>query len=266
VPRPFLINSRLRNFLVACYSEAVNSLHPIIDDSRINIARHEWTHCWLAIEQQFDVDAIVMEPHQGSTTITYPVTPPSFAEYFAQSPRQAAQWLVGIIAVIRSGNFVEVRGGQIGWDPDARDLEHIETWRTAMLPVYGADGWVRVYAESYRALKSWFSYPQVRAVFREVAPVIANQRRLSRHALHALYHESGAATCPAPSIETVMPSPRRQATPVQVPAISAYLRPRTELRPVPTASQRADIDDGEPSYSATVPLGLIPTFMSPAAK
>jgi hypothetical protein len=136
--------------------------------------------------------------------------------------------------VIRAGAFVEIRAGQTGWDPEARDLTRIASWREAMLPYYGADGWTRVYAESFRALRNWYARPEVKAVFREAAPVIARQMHLSSQAILALYQGSGASTCPAPFFgDPVMPHRQPVSAPrVSAPAFSPSVRRRGALQAV----------------------------------
>jgi hypothetical protein len=188
----------------------------------------------VALEAQFAVDAIDLEPHEGVTTINYPMSPSSFGEHFEHSRRQAAEWLVKTLAVVRAGSFAEIRGGQTGWDPEARDLERIKSWREAMVPYYGADGWTRVYAESFRALKSWYARPEVRLVFREVAPVIARQQHLTSQAILALYQHSGASTCPAPFFgEPILP--RYQPAAVSIAPVTP-MRARRRVAAQTTAS------------------------------
>jgi hypothetical protein len=214
----------------------MNTLHSTIEDSRINVARHEFGHALLAHELGFQVDGIDLQEHPdryaGCTLITYPVTPATFAEAYEHSPLEAGVWLVGILAVVRAGCYCEIHGGQIGGEPYGHDLQRIEEWRTAALGHYGPDGWVQAYAEAFRGLRTWYSSPQLRVAFREAAACIAPQAHIGRYQLHSIFQASGALSCPPPRFEVVMPV-RRQPAPAPVPAFTASVRRPPAVASVP---------------------------------
>src|SRR5438874_1618966 len=74
----------------------VNTMHPTIEDSRINIARHEFGHAWLAHELGFVVEGISLEDHPdrhtGCAEIAYPLDCATFGETYERSPLRAAAW------------------------------------------------------------------------------------------------------------------------------------------------------------------------------
>jgi hypothetical protein len=89
-------------------------LHPLISDERLNLARHELGHAFLAHSLGFEIHGIQLEAHEGRTTISYPLDPEVFSTRFEQSPMLAALAVVRILACVRSGRFVELWGGQFG--------------------------------------------------------------------------------------------------------------------------------------------------------
>jgi len=215
----------------------VNTLHHLFEDSRINIARHEFAHAFLAHELGFFVERITLEDHAdrhaGCTEITYPLDCANFGEVYERSPLQAAAWTVQILGVIRSGGYCEIRGGQIGWDPKGGDLDHIQAWCEALLPIYGNDGWIKLYAASFLGIRNWYASPNVREVFRVVSVAIAHRTHISRYQFLDALAQADINTCPPPHFVPVLPPARRQPAPAQAPAFSPSVRPRVEAQGVP---------------------------------
>jgi len=212
----------------------MNTLHPLFEDSRINIARHEFAHAFLAHELGFFVEGITLEDHAdrqaGCTEITYPMSTDTFSEQYERSPLQAAAWVPQILGVVRSGGYCEIHGGQIGWDPKGGDLDHIEAWREAVLGHYGSDGWIKLYAASFLGIRNWYASPNVREVFRVVSVAIAHRTHISRYMFLDALAQADINTCPPPHFVPVMPPARRQPAPVQAPAPSVGAQRRAELR------------------------------------
>jgi len=191
----------------------IHTMHPLLADTRLNLARHEAGHFWLAHLLGFEAHDIALGADGGRCSLTYPMVPASFAAEYARSPLQAARWLMGILAVIRVGTYVEVHGGQYGAALRGRDLADTEAWRAAILPLYGADGWTKVYASMYQSMQRWYRYPQVQAVIREMAVPIALQDYISRFQMLSLLEVSGAGLAPDPFFDTTLAPARRSSSP-----------------------------------------------------
>jgi hypothetical protein len=226
----------------------MNTMHPLLDDATVNIARHEMAHAWMASECGFTVERVEVDRddrqarQHGCTTIVYPLGVDTFAETYERSPAQAASWVVRILAVIRIGAYVEVHGGMIGAEPRARDLEHIASWREAVLGHYGADGWVKLYASSFTTIRTWYGYPSVREVLGTLSLSLAGQRRMNRYAFLDALALAGFNNCPPPQFVPVMPAGRRQpVTPAPVTPTSP--RRRVALQAV----SREPVAQGEQS-------------------
>jgi hypothetical protein len=230
-------------------------MHPIISDERLNLARHELGHAFLAHALGFHVHGSGLDSHEGRTEITYPLAPDQFEERYAQSPQSAAVAVVRILAVIRAGSYVELCGGQFGGEPSGRDLGHIQQWREAVLPLYGQDGWLRIYASAFAGLSSWYRHGSVQHVFRELGAWIAEQGSVSRYALLSAFELAGAGLCPDPRFEPVLPPARRSTTPAPKQASSRTAPLRIEIPPMPRAKSQASVGDDAPArYSSTTPL------------
>jgi hypothetical protein len=231
--------------------------HEFIGDERINLARHELGHAFLAHMLGFHVHGLALDERGGSTEISYPLSPNQFEERYAQTPLSAAVAVARILAVIRAGSFVELWGEQWGLEPCGRDMDHIQQWRDAVLPCYGSDGWVRIYAESYRGLIEWYRHASVRAIFRELGPWVAQQESVSRYALLSALDQAGAGLCPDPTFHPVLPPARRSPAPSSAPA-KASSRParlQIEIPAMPRAKSHATAGDDRPAvYSSTRPL------------
>jgi len=212
------------------------TLDPLLSDARINLARHEFGHWWLSELCDFAPGDIVLGKGGGSCSIAYPMEPESFAVYYERSLLQAAAWLTRILAVIRIGNHVEVIGGQVGQELRGQDLDDMARWREAVLPVYDQQGWTRAYAASFQTLQSWYRYRQVQAVFREAAPALARQERLSRYQLLSLLEVTGAGSAPDPYFEAVLAPARRSPAPTAHQSPS----PRRPGAATPSKGQRGD--------------------------
>jgi len=117
-----------------------------------------------------------------------------------------------ILACGRAGAYVELVGGMTGGEPRGRDLQRIGEWREAVLPIYGPDGWTRLYAASFAGLQSWYRYQSVQLVFRELAPAIAQQATVSRYQLLSMLEMAGAGQTPEPRFEAVLAPARRKQT------------------------------------------------------
>jgi hypothetical protein len=130
-----------------------------------------------------------------------------------------------------------------------------------VLPIYQADGWVRLYAASYAGLASWYRHESVRSVFRELAPALAQMGTVSRYALLSMFEVAGAAHCPDPRFEPVLPPARRAPSPA--PQVSSpSVRRRVELQVVPArAAQDADeplvLEDAKHRYFGVDNMGDI---------
>jgi hypothetical protein len=213
----------------------MNKLHHLYDDATLNLSRHEVMHGWMAHEASFDVERVEIDRDtgqqhlEGRTTIIYPLSVDNFDEHYERSPAQVAGSLVRVLSVIRAGSYAEVHGGMIGAEPQGRDLEHIAAWREAVLPIYGADGWTKIYASAFATLRNWYNYPRVREVLGTVALALAAQRCMSRYAFHDTLALAGANNCPPPQFVPVLP--RRQPVPApRTPAFSTSVRRRVALQ------------------------------------
>jgi hypothetical protein len=212
-------------------------MHPLLPDEQLNLARHELAHAFLAHACGFYVEGIQLDPDEGRTLVMYPLAPGEFPARFAQSPLQAALAAARVLACIRAGSYCEIWAGQIGGEPHARDLARIESFREAMLPVYGHDGWTRIYAEAFRGLQQWYRHGSVQAVFREISPAIAQQRTITRWQLLSLFELAGASLTPEPRFATVLPPARRSTKPAPAQASSRPTQHRVEAQAVSSSSQ-----------------------------
>src|SRR6266446_3765777 len=178
------------------------NLHPIIDDARINLSRHEFAHWWLSELCGFAPGDIMLLKGGGFCSIAYSMRPDNFAEAYERSPISAASALTRILATVRVGCYVELLGGQAGQELRGRDLDDTQAWREAVVPLYGVDGWNRLYASMFQSLQTWYRRPGVQAVFREAAPAIARQERISRYNMLSLLEVAGAGSVPDPSFDS----------------------------------------------------------------
>jgi hypothetical protein len=210
-------------------------LHPFISDAAMNLARHELGHGFLAHSLCYYVHGIELDDNEGRTEVSYPLEPAQFAQRFAESPLSAALAAVRVIACVRAGSFCEVWGGIFGAEPSGRDLERIELWRSAVLPFFGQDGWVRIYSEAFRGLSEWYRHGSVRDTLATLAPWVVAQRSVSRFQLLSAFEVSGACHWPDPTFQPVLPPARRQPTPA--PASSRPSQRRVEAPAEPRSSQ-----------------------------
>jgi hypothetical protein len=237
-------------------------LHPIISDERLNLARHEIGHAFLAYALGFEVHGVELDAREGRTTVSYPMAPEAFSARYEQSPLMAALMVVRIVSCIRAGSYVEIWGGRFGGEPTGRDLERIQVWREAVLPTYGADGWVRLYAESYRGLQVWYRHESVRQVFRELGPWVAPQSSISRYQLLSALEVAGAGACPSPAFAPVLP-PATARRPAPQQSFGASVRRRAELQAVPPRSPQLDeplMEDGQYRYYSVDERGRFTLF------
>jgi len=211
------------------------NLHPIIDDARINLSRHEFAHWWLSELCGFAPGDIMLLKGGGFCSIAYSMRPDNFAEAYERSPISAASALTRILATVRVGCYVELLGGQAGQELRGRDLDDTQAWREAVVPLYGVDGWNRLYASMFQSLQTWYRRPGVQAVFREAAPAIARQERISRYNMLSLLEVAGAGSVPDPSFDSILTPPQRSPAPTSRQPVS----PRRPGVAAPPKGQRA---------------------------
>ena len=212
------------------------NLHPIIDNVRVNLGRHEFGHWWLSELCGFAPGDITLGKGGGSCSIAYSMRPDTFDEAYERSPISAASALTRILATVRAGCYVELLGGQAGQELRGRDLDDTQAWREAVVPLYGSDGWNRLYASMFQSLQTWYRRPGVQAVFREAAPALARQERLSRYQLLSLLEVTGAGSAPDPYFEAVLAPARRSPAPTAHQSPS----PRRPGAATPSKGQRGD--------------------------
>jgi hypothetical protein len=243
----------------------MHTLHPTIPDGQINLSRHELGHAWMAAFAGYYAEGIELDQGHGACEVVFPMAPDTFEQHYQESPLSTAAALTRILATIRIGTYCEVVAGQYGQELREQDLQDTENWRSAVVPVYGADGWNRVYASVYQTIQSWYRRPGVQQVFAEAAPAIAMQKRLSRYALLTLLEVAGAGLVPAPCFDTVLPPARREpsrqsvATPRAVPVAVAAPPARDIVQSVLRAIKSGDFVDtqGRPRMPSTAELAYL---------
>src|SRR5215471_2298873 len=110
-------------------------LHAYVPDDRLNLARHELGHAFMAHSCGFYVHRIELDAAEDRTTTEYGLQPDEFAVRYEQSPYSAALAVARIVACGRAGAYVKLVGGMTGGEPRGRDLERIGLWREAVLPI-----------------------------------------------------------------------------------------------------------------------------------
>ena len=61
-----------------------HTMHPLLADTRLNLARHEAGHFWLAHLLGFEAHDIALGADGGRCSLTYPMVPASFAAEYAR--------------------------------------------------------------------------------------------------------------------------------------------------------------------------------------
>lgn len=201
-------------------SSAEYSLHPTLSNDRINISRHELAHAVLAHLCGYVVDGIELGATMGCTTIHYGVCPASFASAYAQSPIRASMGVLQILAVIRTGSYVELHGGMHGSPSSGQDLADTQAWRDVIIQMGGQEWWERLYTESLRGLQAWYRQPAVQSSLSAMAPALARAGSLTRWAMLSLFEAGGVGTIPDPHWSPII-SPTRY-----MPGTSSRVVPR----------------------------------------
>jgi hypothetical protein len=184
----------------------------------MNVCRHELGHALAALQVGFRVQSITIGADHGENLIRFPVQPETLRQCYGRIPEQATAWLVGVVAVLRAGSFAEIWEGRLGEASTGPDAEALAAWQQAAEPLYGRAGWQQVYATACNGLRDWFKHRAVVQLMAELAPWVAQQRRIYTHAIRSIAEL--AAALPPLRLVPVLPA-RQQAssTPARRPAL-----------------------------------------------